>query len=114
IPKMELAVILTEQNAEGSTRERILIVGYNEGSGYGRILFNEPFYSSKLLINVYDNPADLSDTAWSLAKFITPGRQLIEVKDNHGETIYLYYDEEFDVMVRKAFPGYGEEEGECG
>lgn len=102
-PTKSLVTILTHKNGDGSFRERILIVGYNENTQEGKILFNEAFYGNKLLINVYDSPANLPDEAWSLAKYMTPSKKLIEVKMDNGSNIYLYYDDDFDTMNRKTF-----------
>lgn len=104
--KSDLAVILTKQDDTGNTQERILVVGYDEESDEAKIMFNEAFYSSKLLIDIYGQPGDQPEVAGSLAKFITPATQLIEVKSNNGHAIYLYYDAEFDTMKREVFSEY--------
>ena len=105
-PTRSLATVLTEKDSDGSFRERILVVGYDAGSEEGEILYNEAFYDTKLLINVYDRPISLPEEAWSLARFITPSKKLIQVKTDEGSSIYLYYDDDFDTMVRKVFSEY--------
>lgn len=107
--KRDLAVILTKTNDEGRVQERMLVLGYDERTDEGKIIFNEAFYSGKLLIQVYGAATDLPEEARSLAKFVSPSRQLVGVKRSDGDTMYLYYDDEFDAMKRQVFPKYGDE-----
>lgn len=111
-PNQELAVVLTEKSSTGSIRERMMVVGFDDKNLKGSILFNEIFYS-KILFTIHKAPSTLPAEAASLGKFVSPTTQLIEVKAKSEGSIYLYYDDEFDTMIRKTFPKEGEEELGC-
>jgi len=107
-PKQELAVVLTEKNSTGNVTERMVVIGFDDADK-GRILFNEVFYS-KILFTVYENPYALPKEAAPLTSYATPAQQLIEIKTNSNRhPIYLYYDKEFDTMIRKTFSPEDEE-----
>ncbi len=107
-PKQELAVVLSEKNSTGNVRERIIVIGFDDANK-GRILFNEVFYS-KILFTVYKDPYALPKEAVSLAAYAASAQQLIELKTNSDPySSYLYYDKEFDTMIRKTFRPEDEE-----
>ncbi len=107
-PKRELAVVLTEKNSTGSVKERMMVIGFDDADR-GRILFNEAFYS-KILFTTYKDPYALPKEAASLANHVAPAQQLIELKTNSDPySSYLYYDKEFDTMIRKTFRPQDEE-----
>ncbi|MBD1431639.1 hypothetical protein H8B06_02280 [Sphingobacterium sp. DN00404] len=106
----ELAIVLTEKNSTGNHNERIVVVAYDQQHRKGYILYNEIFYNNKLLIKVYGSPNTLPEEAKSLAKFVHPTQQLIEVKIDSGASIYLYYVDEFDTMRRRMFWDAAEED----
>ncbi|UIR57422.1 carboxylesterase family protein [Sphingobacterium sp. SRCM116780] len=106
----ELAIILREKNAIGNDRERVLVICYDDRNYKYNILYNELFYN-KLLIKTYSTSDQLPSEASSLAEFVSPIHQLIQIKTNSQDTVYLYYDEEFDSMVRKTFHQEEAEEG---
>ena len=106
----ELAIVLTEKNSTGNHKERIVVVAYDQQHRKGYLLYNEIFYNNKLLVKVHESPNTLPEEAKSLAKFVHPTQQLIEVKIDSGASIYLYYIDEFDTMRRRIFSPDHEEE----
>lgn len=111
-PNKEVAVVLAQKDRTDSNRERLLVIGYDDKNHRGYILYNESFYSTKILIKKYSDPYKLPEEAVSLAKYVTPNNQLLEIKTDNDGRFYLYYEEEFDTMTKKSF---GEEESEgCG
>lgn len=113
LPNKEIALILTENNADGNNRERILVIGYDDVNYRGYILYNEVFYNTKLLITTYKNSNQLPEEASSLAKYVDPEHQIIQVKTDDDARFYLYYEKEFDTMSRRHF-GNDDEEDDCG
>lgn len=108
LPNRELAVVLTEKNSTGEIRERILVVSYDDHNQKAKLLYNEMYYTSKIIIETYAAPNAIPEEASSLRKYVTPSTQLIEIKNNSGNSVYLYYDEEFDTMIRNVFPSNNE------
>lgn len=113
-PNKELAVVLTQKEYQGSYRERLLVIGYDDKNYKGYILYNEDFYGNKILIKKYSNPTDLPEEAASLRKYVSSTHQLLEIETDNGERFYLYYETEFDTMSKKSFQKEDTAYEDCG